>query len=151
MYLDQYDDNFKIERSRIPWWKSRKFSLRQISQCHFQLVVAPTETTGLYGQWNSLQRKPPWSCEYFVKPAPLVSPAVIWIYLNRDSDGDSFDDIFSAHFLECGRNTEQGIDINDINFDIHDDVLQSLHRWPEHIGETEPGIRWVPDYNGARN
>ena len=60
-------------------------------------------------------------------------------------DGDSFDDIFSAHVLKLWK-----ID-SDANktIDVHDDVLQSLHRWLQHVGDAGPGagfeILWVPD------
>ena len=145
MYLEQYGVNIKIEQNGIAWWKSRKLRLRQFSQCRFQLVVAPTIIGDLYNQRNLLQRNPPRSCEYFVKPTPVVSSAAIFIRLNQDSDGYSFDDIFSAHVLELGRNTEQGIDIDTINNSIHDDVLQCLHRWPQHVGEAGPDIPCVPD------
>ena len=136
-------DNLEIEWKGIAWWKSRKLRLRQISQYRFQ--IAFTITIDIYRQWNPLQRKPPRICEYFIKPTPVVSPAAISIRLSRDPDGNSFNDIFSAHVLELGRNTEQGIHIVAINIDIHDNVLQSLHRWPQHIDEAGPDIPWVPD------
>ena len=94
---------------------------------------------------NPLQRRPTRGCEYFVKPTPVVSPAAIYIRLNQDFDGDSFDDIFSAHDLELGRNTRQGIVLVVINLDIQDNVLQSLHRWSQHVGEAELDILCVPD------
>ena len=65
---------------------------------------------------------------------------------NRDSDG--FDEIFIAHVLELRRNTEpwQYIDIKIIQIiEIQDDVLQGLHRWPQHVGETGPDNAWVQD------
>ena len=52
-------------------------------------------------------------------------------------DGDSFKDIFSGHFLKLGRNIEQLIQIF-IDVDIHGDVLQSLQRWPQDVGEAGP-------------
>ena len=67
-------------------------------------------TMGLYSQWNPLQWWPPWKCEYFVKPTPVVFfQTVAFIRRNQNSDGDRFDNIFSAHVLELGRNIEQGI------------------------------------------
>ena len=81
----------------------------------------------------------------FVEPTPVVSPVAIYIRLNQDFDGDSFDDIFSAHDLELGRNTRQGIVLVVINLDIQDNVLQSLHRWSQHVGEAELDILCVPD------
>ena len=62
-----------------------------------------------------------------------------------DFDGDSFDDIFSAHVLELGSNTEQEIDAVVINEDSHSEVLQSLHGWPKHVSKAGHGIPWVVD------
>ena len=82
---------------------------------------------------------------------PVISSTATAIHLNHESDGDSFDDIWSAHVLKLGRNTEQGIVIVANNMDIHDDVLQSLHQWPQHVGEVGLDIPWFPDWNGASN
>ena len=68
----------------------------------------------------------------------------------NDFDGDSFDDIFTAHVFELGRNTKQAV-ATAVNIDIHDDMLQSLHRWPQHVGEAGPKNSWSPDYKGASN
>ena len=147
MYLDQYWINLEIEWNGIAWRKSRKLRLRQLSQSLFQLVVrvSPKKTINLYSQWNLLQGKPPRGCKYLVKSTPVVCSAAICIRLHQDFDGDSFDDIFSAYDLELGRNTEQRIDIVATNRDIHDDVLQSLHRWLQHVGEAGPDIPWARD------
>ncbi|KIM43793.1 hypothetical protein M413DRAFT_26088 [Hebeloma cylindrosporum] len=54
-------------------------------------------------------------------------------------NGDTFDDIRpSADVLEIGRNTDQGILIVLHNLKLHDNsnVLQSLHRWLEHVSEA---------------
>jgi hypothetical protein len=61
--------------------------------------------------------------------------------VNRDPDFDSFDVIFSSH----SSNTKQAI-ITAINMNNQDDVLQSLHRWPQHVGEPGPDIPRVRDY-----
>ena len=55
-------------------------------------------------------------------------------------NGDSFDDIFSAHILKHRKKTGQKIVIVEmvISIDIHDDVLQSLHRRLQHISEAAP-------------
>ena len=65
--------------------------------------------------------------------------------LKLDSDGDSLDNIFTAHSLELGRNTEQRIDIVLININIDDDVFQSLNRWLQQVNKAGPVIQRVQD------
>ena len=71
-------------------------------------------------------------CEYFVKPTTPV--VVSWaVTMKHDFDGNRFNDITIAHFLELERKPEKGIEnrvVSTTNMDSHGDVLQSLHRWP---------------------
>ena len=68
---------------------------------------------------------------------------VAFIRPNQNIDGDRLD-IFSAHVLELGRNIEQGIVTVDNNMNIHNDVPQSLHRWPQYVGKGGlPDILWL--------
>ena len=52
---------------------------------------------------------------------------------------------FSAHLLKLGRNVEWGVVTVVKKTDIHDDMLQIQHRWPQHVGEAGFDILWVPD------
>ena len=52
--------------------------------------------------------------------------------LNHDSDGDSFDDIFSAHVLELGRNTERRI--------VGDRHLRHKHGYPRRCASESASM-----------
>ena len=66
------------------------------------------------------------------------------MYPNENPDVDGFDDILCAHVLKLRSNTERGTVTVIKKMDTHDDVLQSLHRWPQHAGKVKlPDIPWV--------
>ena len=58
--------------------------------------------------------------------------------------------MFLLHMYSLGRDTEQGV-VAAVNIDFHDNMLQSLHRWPQRVGKAGPDNSWSPDYKGASN
>ena len=130
-------DNPEIEWNGIAWWKSRKLHLRQFWQCNFQLfqlVICHIKSRDVYSQWSSLEWKPHpvmWElCQAYSSCLLAVRAIEKWFRWWH------FDDFYCT----CTRSEgilNRGV-VTAVNIDFHNDMLQSLHRWPQRVGEAGP-------------